>query len=207
MQATSLASHYQISRFCLHSNKDSTGLIGISRRESYKHRLGRKVGSCESGSNWNSINFYFKFCVKEHFNYLEKQEEEQRTMNPYVVVPVEFCQLDTNLEIHKVHSTPHTTKISVVGIPFTAEDPENYRLGHDWLTSFQFSVVHGQSWLVTFPWLLEDTAFDCILLQRIWGAGGSWCYPAAAFFLSEEYALVILCNLLRRWSMLDRLNL
>lgn len=36
-------------------------------------------------------------------------------MNPYVVVPVEFCQLDTNLEIHKVHSTPHTTKISVVG--------------------------------------------------------------------------------------------
>lgn len=36
-------------------------------------------------------------------------------MNPYVAVPVEFCQLDTNLEIHKVHSTPNTTKISVVG--------------------------------------------------------------------------------------------
>lgn len=47
-------------------------------------------------------------------------------MNPYVAVPVEFCQLDTNLEIYKVHST--TTHNNCGGVPFTVEDPENYRL-------------------------------------------------------------------------------
>lgn len=49
-------------------------------------------------------------------------------MNPYVVVPVEFCQLDTNLEISQVHSTTTHNKNLCGGVPFTAEDPENYRL-------------------------------------------------------------------------------
>lgn len=90
-------------------------------------------------------------------------------MNDYVVVPVELSAWHKSRDPQSPLNTTHNKNLCG-GVPFTAEDPENYRLGHDWLISFQFSVVHGQFWLVTFPWLLEDTAFDCILLQCIWGA-------------------------------------